>query len=853
MLEALSRWFSSHARQARVSEVFGNLAEACEQYLLAGLTDDAARVLEKLADTEALAPEAKLRHYAQALELLEQRELDEDSIQRVTTKMVPLMEGAPVGSPVFRRRCELLQRLGMSRELGAELERATDFAGAVQVYVEAGLLEEIERASELARRVREKRRHLEELFEALDVARTKGDRLEELRALRGLSSEAEDSSHISSARTDLAKLGPRLLGRRLCLASDALRAPFDLLVGTSLTIGRDPDNDLHFGAPGVSRHHMRVYAYDSRIFVEDLQSHNGTWLDGLKVEGFVEVRDKVRLRLGPEGELDLEVLASAAPDAPAVLLSGTGLGRPTVLVSGGFVLRVGSSTIDVRHPAFIDRESIFRIESGDDQPVIAPVGGGPSILLGGKNLETPQMLYSGEAIVVGGVPFSLRRLDQASPAAWDPRAEPRMRWRASGDKPREKDGTLLPGLAKALNPPFPGEEFERFLAAGQIDEAATLLLEHGRGREALELHIDRNDSGAALRVAEAIAMDSAQVRLELGRRFVARGWFVQAEGLLRPLLNHGQGALLPEARLTLAEALLGAGRDREARGELERGLAEDVTNPGLWRMLAQTRVGHEQTTTAISVQPDRFTLRQLLGRGGSGKVYLATDADRGGPVALKILDEPPPRSSLESLFQGVRLVAGLPPHPNVLPVLDIDPRLRLVISPYLPGGSLQNASKTRMEPGRWARLLREIARGLGHLHRYGVLHLDLKPANVLLTQRDTAVLSDFSLCRRAEPPWPRLGSVDYASPEALLGEPLDASTDVYSLGIVAYELAAGARPFPTGTPIRTEAYRPISELRSDFPTDAAQFIDEMLRLESRQRLSLAELELRLARLSEKSA
>src|SRR6188768_1849598 len=117
MLEALTRWFSSHARQARVSEVFGNLAEACEQYLLAGLSDDAARVLEKLADTETLSPEVRLRHYAQALELLEQRELDEDSIHRVTTKMVPLMAGAPVGSAVFRRRCDLLQRLGLSREL----------------------------------------------------------------------------------------------------------------------------------------------------------------------------------------------------------------------------------------------------------------------------------------------------------------------------------------------------------------------------------------------------------------------------------------------------------------------------------------------------------------------------------------------------------------------------------------------------------------------------------------------------------------------------------------------------------------------------------------------------------------
>jgi serine/threonine-protein kinase len=411
-------------------------------------------------------------------------------------------------------------------------------------------------------------------------------------------------------------------------------------------------------------------------------------------------------------------------------------------------------------------------------------------------------------------------------------------WRRSPDDPHGR--ALLPGLSTQAQPPFPSDRLQRYLQAGMLPQAAELFREHGRSREAVELYLERGEPAAALAEVQRSGAEDRRERLAWARAFMSKGWLAEAEALVRPLVSGGPGNWQVEARVLLAEALLALGQEAEARRQAELALAEDVHVSAAWTLIGSLRGTAEQTAVDVGMAGGRFGIRRLLGRGGTGKVFLAVDQDRGGVVALKLFDQYPAVQSLSSLFHGLRLVASLPPHPRVLPVLDLEPALRLVVTPYLPGGSLQGLATLRPPSPRWARLLLGTALGLGHLHRFGVLHLDLKPANVLLTADGASVVSDFSLCRSA-PPWPKMGSVEYASPEALLGESLEEASDVYSLGVVAYELATGARPFPAGTPIRTARFRPLAERRPDFPASAGLLVEQMLQLDPAERIPLPEL------------
>jgi eukaryotic-like serine/threonine-protein kinase len=382
------------------------------------------------------------------------------------------------------------------------------------------------------------------------------------------------------------------------------------------------------------------------------------------------------------------------------------------------------------------------------------------------------------------------------------------------------------------------ESVQRYLGAGLLPQAVALLASHGREREALELCLQRGDAGGALYAAEGLCARSPDERLELGRSFLQRAWPAQAAALLQA--QEGGGRRPREARVLLAEALLALGRELEARRELELALAEDVSDAAAWLLLARTRPAADETDSQSPVPGDRYTVRSLLGRGGSGRVYLAFDRRRGTPVALKLFDATASEPGGAGFLHGLRLVAALGPHPHVLPIIDVDPSLRLATFPYLPGGSLAALAGRSPRPELWRSHIGQIGLGLGHLHRGGVLHLDLKPANVLMAGSTAAVLADFSLARSG-PPWPGMGSADYAAPEVLVGESPGTGADLYSLGIVAYELACGVRPFPAGTPIRTEGFRPLAELSPGWPAEDAALVERMLRLDPALRPSLEEI------------
>ncbi len=207
-----------------------------------------------------------------------------------------------------------------------------------------------------------------------------------------------------------------------------------------------------------------------------------------------------------------------------------------------------------------------------------------------------------------------------------------------------------------------------------------------------------------------------------------------------------------------------------------------------------------------------YELRDLIGRGGFGAVYAAWDRKLERDVAVKALrhDLFPTRLVVERFQREARSVAKLR-HPHILPVYSIGEGdgLAFMVMPLVKGESL--AARLRRSPpltiDEAVRIATEIARALEAAHRVGIIHRDVKPENILLEGDErTALLADFGIAKIAEGDGSitgtgiAVGSPHYMSPEqASADQTLDARSDVYSLGAVAYEMLAGRRPFDAAT------------------------------------------------------
>jgi hypothetical protein len=202
-------------------------------------------------------------------------------------------------------------------------------------------------------------------------------------------------------------------------------------------------------------------------------------------------------------------------------------------------------------------------------------------------------------------------------------------------------------------------------------------------------------------------------------------------------------------------------------------------------------------------------IEAVAGRGGMGVVYRATELSLGRPVALKLLT--PDRagdSAFRERFQRESRMAAAIDHPNVIPVYaagESDGLLYLVMR-YVGGTDLHALlrEERRLDPERAADIVAQVAAALDAAHEAGLVHRDVKPANVLLAD-DHAYLSDFGLTRLAgsdtqlteSGQW--VGTVEYCAPEHLRGERTDARADVYSLGCVLFAALTGKAPFAHGT------------------------------------------------------
>ena len=202
----------------------------------------------------------------------------------------------------------------------------------------------------------------------------------------------------------------------------------------------------------------------------------------------------------------------------------------------------------------------------------------------------------------------------------------------------------------------------------------------------------------------------------------------------------------------------------------------------------------------------------MVGRGGMGVVYRATDLSLERPVALKLVA---PELAEDELFRRrflkePRLAASLD-HPNVVPIYEAgehDGQLYLAMR-FVDGSDMRTL--LRREGGlpaeRALDILAQVASALDAAHRRGLVHRDVKPANVLVDEDDHAYLTDFGVTKQlggnTTETGQIVGTLDYVAPEQIRGEDVDARADGYALACVLYECLAGAPPFHRATEAET--------------------------------------------------
>jgi tetratricopeptide (TPR) repeat protein len=253
----------------------------------------------------------------------------------------------------------------------------------------------------------------------------------------------------------------------------------------------------------------------------------------------------------------------------------------------------------------------------------------------------------------------------------------------------------------------------------------------------------------------------------------------------------------------------------------------------------------EAAPAPLPARIGRYEIRKLLGRGGMGAVYLAHDPQLDRLVALKVPKLSGPGAE-ERFLREARAAAAVS-HPNLCPVHDAgrgDGVLYLAMG-YIPGCTLTELLREegRLAPARAARLAAAIAQAMAEAHRHGIVHRDLKPGNVLLNPHGEPVVTDFGLALRDPPSAPEgenatadfaprltqagimVGTPTYMPPEQACGDlaRIGPASDVYSLGVILYELLTGQPPFGAETiaqlvrMIVAEPAPPPSRIQPDIP------------------------------------
>lgn len=235
----------------------------------------------------------------------------------------------------------------------------------------------------------------------------------------------------------------------------------------------------------------------------------------------------------------------------------------------------------------------------------------------------------------------------------------------------------------------------------------------------------------------------------------------------------------------------------------------------------------------------KYKVKEEISRGSMGIVYLGHDPYINRPVAIKIalaesLNDPGASEDFRKMFFNEAHTAGMLTHPNIISIYDagVDEDTCYIVMEYIEGGdTLKSHTKpeTLLPTEKVVEVVFKCAKALDYAHRQGVVHRDIKPSNILITRDKDVKIGDFSIAHINKPdsteskPVGMMGSPRYMSPEQLTEEYITNRTDLFSLGIVMYELLTGKHPFAAENfsrlvnMIMNEDPSPMRDFRADIP------------------------------------
>lgn len=274
-----------------------------------------------------------------------------------------------------------------------------------------------------------------------------------------------------------------------------------------------------------------------------------------------------------------------------------------------------------------------------------------------------------------------------------------------------------------------------------------------------------------------------------------------------------------------------------------------------------SRSGSKRARSANKPKVGKYTLAQQLGKGGFGEVHVGVQ--KTGPrVAIKLLDATLTRDAAAvARFKREAATVRRLDHPNVVRLLEVGTsRNRHFIAMELVHGgslrSLMNRTPDRDHARKVLASLAGAARGLAYAHDRGVVHRDVKPANILVTRSGKAKVADFGLARSIDhssmtTEGAVLGTASYMSPEQATGKRATNASDVYSMGVILYEVATGATPFQSDNLFgfiyqhaEVEPSRPV--VRAPYPPELGQLALACLKKDPAERPTMALVADRLA-------
>jgi len=320
-----------------------------------------------------------------------------------------------------------------------------------------------------------------------------------------------------------------------------------------------------------------------------------------------------------------------------------------------------------------------------------------------------------------------------------------------------------------------------------------------------------------------------------------------------------------------AGTVIDANVDTGADARTIAGPAQDNATPGGWSdPLGAGTLGSPGEASALpdsGVLSGRYEIVRLLGRGGMGAVYQARDLELDRPVAIKVI-RPEFASEPEIIqrFKQELIMAREVTHPNVVRIFDLGSSegFRYITMEFVAGRDLKDMIRDAdgLDADRAANVLAQTCRALQAAHDAGIVHRDLKPQNIMIDVEGTVKVMDFGIARSTDitgmtRTGQMMGTPDYMSPEQAMAKPVDARSDIFSLGIIGYEMLSGELPYTADTPFgslikRTKEKAPsLADIRPDTPDYLRDIVAKCLQIEPDLRYQsaaeiLADLEAEMA-------